>query len=75
VSCDKPNRPEVRFRQFNPLSSSIVADLGAVFSKADLTQNVQCHGSGPACAPMFEALGVNIDTGAALSTQQVFRVE
>lgn len=75
VSCDKPNRPQVRFAQFNPVSSSIVADLGAVFSKADLTQGVQCHGSGPACAPMFEALGVNIDTGAALPTQQVFRVE
>lgn len=75
VSCDKPNRPEVRLSQFNPVSSSIVADLGAVFSKADLTQSVQCHGSGPACAPMFEALGVNIDTGAALPTQQVFRVE
>lgn len=75
VSCDKPNRPEVRLTQFNPVSSSIVADLGAVFSKADLSSSVQCHGSGPACAPMFEALGVNIGTGAALPTQQVFRVE
>jgi len=75
VSCDKPNRPEVRLTNFNPVTNSIVADLGAVFSKADLTGSVQCHGSGPACAPMFEALGVNLDTGAALPTQQVFRVE
>jgi uncharacterized repeat protein (TIGR04052 family) len=75
VSCDKPNRPEVRFTTFNPVSSAIVADLGAVFSTADLSESVQCHGSGPACAPMFEALGVDLDTGAALPTQHVFRVE
>jgi hypothetical protein len=75
VSCDKPNRPEVRLVNFNPATNSVVADLGAVFAKADLTEGVQCHGSGPSCAPMFEALGVDLDTGAALSTQLVFRVE
>jgi uncharacterized repeat protein (TIGR04052 family) len=75
IQCERPNRSEVRLTGFDPLTSTIVADLAAVFSTADLSTEVQCHGSGTACAPMFDALGVNLETGATLTTQRVYRVE
>jgi uncharacterized repeat protein (TIGR04052 family) len=75
VTCAKANRPEIKLDNFSPRESTIVADLGAVFSTADLSTNVQCHGDGASCAPMVEALGVNLQTGAPLATQRVFRVE
>jgi uncharacterized repeat protein (TIGR04052 family) len=75
ISCSNPNRTLVRLMGFRPATSTIIADLGAVFAKPDLSSSVQCHGSGPACGPMFEALGVNVTTGAPLSTQSVYRLE
>ncbi|MDB4975578.1 MAG: hypothetical protein JWN48_3919 [Myxococcaceae bacterium] len=75
ITCANDNRSQVRLTGFHPATSVIVADLGAIFSTADLRGDVQCHGSGPACAPMFEALGVDLATGAALATQRVYHIE
>jgi hypothetical protein len=73
-TCNNPNRAELSLSNFDPTRDTIVADLAAVFAKADLSGSVQCHGGGPGCAPMFESLGVDLATGAALSLQSVFSV-
>lgn len=75
IRCTNPNRAEVRLTGFHASSSTIVADLGAVFATADLAGDVQCHGAGPTCAPMFEQLGIDLASGASLPTQRVFRLE
>lgn len=73
-SCSRPNRAEFALTGFNPDTDYIMADLGAVFAKADLNGSVQCHGSGAPCAPMFEQLGVDLASGAPLGVQRVFSV-
>lgn len=76
IHCSNANRAEVRLTGFNVSVSTIVADLGAVFAGADLSTNVQCHGSEKeTCGPMFDALGLDLASGASLPTQRVFRVE
>lgn len=74
-TCGRANRAEVRLSNFDPTKNRIVADLGAVFADADLGSEIACHGSMPVCAPMFRAVGVEIDAGTPLTTQSVFRVE
>lgn len=74
-SCAKPNRAVIRLSGFNPATSTVIADLGAVFAGVDLTGATDCHGDSTPCAPMFQALGIDIATGAPLATQSVFRVE
>lgn len=71
----RANRAVVRLPRFNPATDTVVADLAAIFSRVDLERGVQCHGRGPACAPMFTALGIDPDTGEPSSSQSVFRVE
>lgn len=75
ISCSKANRSVVRLAGFDPTQRTIIADLGAIFSSTDLSMDLQCHGSGPACMPMFEALGVNLSNGEPQATQRVYRVE
>lgn len=71
-SCANANRAEFTLREFDPERDVIVADLGAVFAGVDVDRGVQCHGAGHACAPMFEALGVEIANGTPRATQSVF---
>jgi uncharacterized repeat protein (TIGR04052 family) len=73
-ACTKANRAEFTLTGFDPERDVIAADLGAVFATANLNSAVQCHGSGPSCAPMFEQLGVDIATGASNGMQRVFSV-
>ncbi len=75
VTCANPNRSEVRLSGFDTEQSVIVADIGALFSGTDLTTASPCHSSGEACAPMFERLGVDLESGQPLETQSVFRLE
>lgn len=75
VSCARANRNEVRLSDFDPATSTIVADIGALFADTDLAGNNQCHGSGDACAAPFANLGVNLVTGAPSAAQTIFRVE
>jgi len=74
VTCANPNRSEVRLSGFDPEQSVIVADIGALFSGTDLSTESQCHSSGEVCAPMFERLGVDLDSGQPLETQSLFRL-
>jgi uncharacterized repeat protein (TIGR04052 family) len=71
--CTKQNRSVVRLQGFDPSSDVIVADIGAIFSDTDLTQNMQCHAADEICAPMFERAGVDFATGESLATQKIFR--
>lgn len=74
-TCSRPNRNRVRLEDFDPESDTIVADLSKVFEGVDLEARAECHGPDPACKPAYEALGVDIASGAALDSQSVFRVE
>jgi uncharacterized repeat protein (TIGR04052 family) len=75
VSCAMSNRNRVRLSGFDPATGVIVADIGAIFTGSDLGQQLQCHGLGPGCGPMYERVGVDPNTGEPLSTQQVYSVE
>lgn len=75
-SCARPNRNEIRLSGFDPRVNTIVADLGAVFSEIDLVRGVACHlGGEDYCGRLFPAVGLDLASGAALSTQRVFHVE
>jgi uncharacterized repeat protein (TIGR04052 family) len=75
VVCANPNRSEVSLPEFDPASSVIVADLGALFASTDLMLDAQCHSTGDFCAGPFASAGVDPATGAALPAQTLFRVE
>lgn len=72
--CTKKNRAEVRLEDFKPDSDVIVADIAAIFSSTDISQDMQCHAADEICAPMFERLGVDFATGESTGEQKVFRV-
>jgi hypothetical protein len=75
ISCGNPNRNHVRLSGFDSERDVVVIDVGAIFAQSDLSVESVCHSEGDACAPMFEALGVDPVTGEALAEQRVFRVE
>ena len=75
VACGQPNHNEIHLSGFDPSSSSIVADIGALFLATDLSQDNQCHSEGTACPPLFSALGLSYATGAVLPSQGLYRVE
>ena len=75
VKCSKPNRNTVELSDFDPEKNTVVLDVAAIFEDTDLTQTAECHGSGEACAPMFEAFGVDLKNGKALKDQSVYSVE
>jgi uncharacterized repeat protein (TIGR04052 family) len=74
-TCTRPYRTRIKLDAFNPEADTIVADLGKVFEGVDLKDAIDCHGPGPECAPAYDALGLNVDTGATVDSQTVFRVE
>ena len=74
-SCSRPNRNRVKLDGFDADEDSIVADLAKVFEKIDLGAAVDCHGPDPECAPAYAAFGIDLESGAALDAQTVFRVE
>jgi uncharacterized repeat protein (TIGR04052 family) len=74
VACSRANRPNVSLTPFDAASDSIVADIAAVFAGVDLSTSTLCHSSGTSCAPMFDALGVDLGTGDGKAGQGVFGV-
>jgi uncharacterized repeat protein (TIGR04052 family) len=74
-TCMRANRAHVRLTGFDPTQRAVVADLGRLFDGVDLGLGVQCHGTAHECKPMYDALGIDIATGNALETQQVFHAE
>jgi uncharacterized repeat protein (TIGR04052 family) len=72
--CKKKNRNLVRLADFDPDSDVIVADIAALFSGSDLTQETLCHAADEICEPMFERAGINFADGESLDEQQLYRV-
>jgi uncharacterized repeat protein (TIGR04052 family) len=73
--CQHANRNDIRLPHFDPERDSIVVDVGALFSKTDLAQSIQCHSDIEACEPLFANVGVDWKTGRTTDTQTVYRVE
>ena len=74
VACTRSNRPEVSLTGFDPATSSVVADIGALFAGVDVATAGPCHSSGDACASMFGSLGLDLASGQATGEQSVFTV-
>jgi uncharacterized repeat protein (TIGR04052 family) len=74
MGCSKKNRNVIRLESFDPSSDEIVADIGAIFANTDVAQDMQCHAANEICAPMFERMGVDFETGDSSDTQKVYRV-
>ena len=82
VSCGRPNRVRVELDDFDPALQVIVLDYEALVAARDLGQDeagapgCMSGASDPECASLFNALGMDVDTGEAdpLVNQTVFRV-
>ena len=74
TECTNPNRGEYSFPAFRPGQNVVVADMEELLKNSNLKTD-QCHSMQEACAPMFDELGIDWDTGAPTSRQSVFRVE
>ncbi|MPM99294.1 hypothetical protein SDC9_146485 [bioreactor metagenome] len=76
VACQRPNRMEVRIDGFDPLRQRVVLDLAALYAGSDLRQDqggaLGCMSSttDAECAPIFHALGIDLQTGQAAATAQ-----
>lgn len=89
VSCTNPNRPEIALAGFDPDSSTIIVDWGAMFSgfalatpsaeceQSDGETSCACHSFGPEqlCQDLFTPLGLDWDSGAGAGAQALFRVQ
>jgi uncharacterized repeat protein (TIGR04052 family) len=74
VACARPGRASVSLTGLDVATGTIVADVGALFAGSDLTSSTVCHSSGAACAPLFDRLGVSLETGQTAGAQSVFRM-
>ncbi len=79
--CSNPNLPSARLDDFTPGTSVIVADLASLLKGVPLDQNTPeppgCM-SGPQdpdCPALFPGFGLDLATGAATGTQQLFRLQ
>jgi uncharacterized repeat protein (TIGR04052 family) len=75
ITCNKQNRNRVRLTEFDIASDAIVIDLADLFGDIDLARVTTCHSSGDDCAPLFERIGLDLDSGSASDGQRVYRVE
>lgn len=75
MGCSHGNRNAIELDGFDPDDDVVVADLGALFSDVDVSQDVQCHAQAEVCAPMFARAGIDFKTGDSASAQSLFRVE
>lgn len=75
TACARSNRNVVRLTEFDPAVNVVVFDVATLFASSDLTASSLCHSGGPACPPLFAAVGVDIDAGTPLATVPVFRKE
>lgn len=76
VTCTNPNRAEIVLTGFDPTTTPIVADFGAVIAQSNLATSDGCHSftQGP-CAWPFELVGLSWLSGTPTpTTQKLFRV-
>lgn len=76
VTCSYPNRPTIDLAGFDPTSTPIVADYGALLARSPLSTAAGCHSfPDDTCAWPFDLVGMNFVTGSETpSTQRLFRV-
>jgi uncharacterized repeat protein (TIGR04052 family) len=75
-SCANPNRTRIKLTGYDPSSSSIVVDVGALFGATDLRAESRCHSSSTAsCTAIFARIGLDYASGTPLAAQQVYRIE
>jgi uncharacterized repeat protein (TIGR04052 family) len=74
VNCARPDRASVSLTGFDAATGTIIADIGALFAGSDLATATLCHSSGAACGPLFDRLGVSLETGQATGAQSMFRM-
>lgn len=83
--CDFINTPTIMLENFDPDANIVTVDLGAALSNVDFTVSMQettspgvaCH-SNPMqadCAVIFTNFGLEIETGAANTSNAVFGME
>lgn len=75
VECSLPNRAEIRLESFDVAADTAVIDVAALFGETDLAVESMCHSAGEACPPLFDRVGVDLDTGLPSPTQIVFTAE
>lgn len=82
VSCERPNRMDVRIGAFDPARQRIVLDLASLYAGSNLREDrggaLGCMSStaDPECAPIFGALGIALSTGQpSAGGQTVFHAE
>jgi uncharacterized repeat protein (TIGR04052 family) len=81
--CQRKNRPVIKLEGFDPTRDTIVVDLKKLFERSNLDVNTDKTIPGcmsgpndPECPPIFEALGLDFQTGAGAATpQRVFSRE
>ena len=78
-ACQNPNRMAVEFKNFDPASNTVVADIGRVLTKANVDMNTA--GTSPGCmsfpkdadcVSVMGALGLAYDGTPAPGAQQLF---
>lgn len=84
VSCERPNRMDFHFHEFNPASQKIVVDLAALFKGTDLGTDLgsapgcMSGSTDPECAAIFSVMKLDLATGKPVDEghgQTLFRVE
>lgn len=83
VVCGFVNRPQINLSGFTPGTSTIVVDYGNLVANANVGQDeagapgCMSGSTDPECQSLFTALGLDLATGNANSsqTQSVFRIE
>ena len=85
TACDRPNRAEVSFAEFDPDSNVVLVDLKNLYAGTDLanpqsgddtTPGCMSDLMDPECDPVFANLGLSRVDGSADPTKQtVFRVQ
>lgn len=75
TACARSNRNLVKLTAFDPAVNVVVFDVATLFASSDLKAASLCHSGGPACPPLFAAVGVDIDGGTPLANVPVFRRE
>jgi uncharacterized repeat protein (TIGR04052 family) len=74
VTCSKPNHPHIELTGFDPTTTPIIVDYGAVLAHSALTSSKGCHSfTEDTCASPFAQVGLDFATGTA-TTQAVFRI-
>lgn len=74
VSCARSNVRDVVLSGYDPATSSVSADIGALFAGVDVASAGPCHSSGEACAAPFASLGLGLAGGQNAGEQSVFSV-